>query len=308
MLLLHDLNLSESECIEVMSTSFKTIALIGKHKNPDIAAPLLQLGRYLEARNLGVVLDQLTATHIAGHHFPVLTMDEIGVRADLAIVIGGDGTMLHIARKLALFDIPLVGINQGRLGFLTDLSVCTMLQSIDAILDGQYVTERRMLLHASVMRGMESVYSSLAFNDVAISRGMSGSVIELEVQINGEYVCSLRADGLILATPTGSTAYALSAGGPILHPGIDLIALVPVSPHTLSNRPVVVGPDAVVEVLMNRTVEARVHADNHSHFDLQVNDRIIIQRSLPHKVRLLHPAGHSYYRMLREKLGWSGFP
>jgi NAD+ kinase len=252
------------------------------------------------------VLDTLTASHIPEKKYPNMTLDEISSKADLAIVLGGDGTMLNIARRLAPFDVPLVGINQGRLGFLTDLSIETMLETLDSIFNGNFVTERRMLLSAAVIRGKDSMFSALAFNDVAVNRGIGGGMIEFEVHIDGEYVYSLRSDGLIIATPTGSTAYALSCGGPILHPRLDLIALVPVSPHTLSNRPIVVGPDATVEVLMHRAEGARIHSDSHSHFDLDESDKVVICRS-PYTVRLLHSSSHSYYRMLREKLGWSGF-
>ena len=290
----------------VMNSLFKTIALIGKYKNPEIMAPLLRLGKFLESRNLIVVLDSLTASNIPEKKYPILTLDEIGVKVDLAIVLGGDGTMLNIARRLAPFDVPLVGINQGRLGFLTDLSIETMLETLSSIFEGNYVTERRMLLSAEVIRGKDSLFSALAFNDVAVNRGNGRGMIEFEVHIDGEYVYSLRSDGLIVATPTGSTAYALSCGGPILHPRLDLIALVPVSPHTLSNRPIVVGPEATVEILMHRAKGARIHSDSHSHFNLNKSDKVVIRRS-PHTARLLHSSSHSYYRMLREKLGWSGF-
>lgn len=290
-----------------MRSPFKTIALIGKHRNPEIVTPLLRLGRYLRSRNLKVALDHLTASHVEEKGYLVMTMEEVGVNADLAIVIGGDGTMLNIARKLAPFDVPLVGINQGRLGFLTDLSIDTMLETLGSMLDGHYVAERRMLLCVEVVRDEAGTFSALALNDVAVNRGVGGNMIEFEVRIDDEYVYSLRSDGLIVATPTGSTAYALSAGGPILHPSLDLIALVPVSPHTLSNRPIVVGPDAVVEILMHRTAVARVHSDSHSHFDLQEHDKVLVRRS-PHEATLLHSSDHSYYRMLREKLGWSGLP
>jgi NAD+ kinase len=253
-----------------------------------------------------VVLDSLTASNIPEKKYPILTLDEIGVKVDLAIVLGGDGTMLNIARRLAPFDVPLVGINQGRLGFLTDLSTETMLETLSSIFEGNYVTERRMLLSAEVIRGKDSSFSALAFNDVAVNRGNGRGMIEFEVHIDGEYVYSLRSDGLIISTPTGSTAYALSCGGPILHPRLDLISLVPVSPHTLSNRPIVVGPEATVEILMNRAEGARIHSDSHSHFNLNKSDKVVIRRS-PHTARLLHSSSHSYYRMLREKLGWSGF-
>ena len=297
----------EASLFPAMTFPFHTIALIGKHKNPEIIAPLLRLAQYLEGRNLEVVLDCLTAGSMDEKKYIAMTMEDIGAQADLAIVLGGDGTMLNIARKLAPFDVPLVGVNQGRLGFLTDLSIDTMLETLDSMLDGKYVEERRMLLRVEVLRDETTAFSALALNDVAVNRGVGGNMIEFEVRINGEYVYSLRSDGLIIATPTGSTAYALSSGGPILHPSLDLIALVPVSPHTLSNRPIVVGPDALVEILMHRTAVARVHSDSHSHLDLQENDRIMVRRS-PHEVTLLHASDHSYYRMLREKLGWSGLP
>ena len=290
-----------------MSSRFKTIALIGKYKNPDILEPLLRLGQYLQSRGVEVVLDCLTASNVPDSGYRAMAMEEIGSRANLAIVLGGDGTLLNIARKLAPFGVPLVGVNQGRLGFLTDLSIDTMEKTLGSMLDGQYIAERRMLLCAEVFRDNNAMFDALALNDVAVSRGIGGNMIEFEVRINGEYVYSLRSDGLIVATPTGSTAYALSSGGPILHPSLDLIALVPVSPHTLSNRPIIVGPDAVVEILMHRTAVALVHSDSHSHFDLLENDRVVVQRS-PHTVTLLHPSNHSYYRMLREKLGWSGLP
>lgn len=289
------------------SSRFKTVALIGKYKNPDIIPPLLRLGRYLRGRDVEVILDCLTASNVVDNEWPVMDLEEIGTQVDLAVVLGGDGTMLNIARKLAPHNIPLVGVNQGRLGFLTDLSIENMVETLGAMLDGQYIEERRMLLCGEVSRENSVLFSALALNDVAVSRGIGGNMIEFEVRINGEYVYSLRSDGLIVATPTGSTAYALSSGGPILHPSLELIALVPVSPHTLSNRPIIVGPDAIVEILMHRTSVARVHSDSHSHFDLQEYDNVIVRRS-PYRATLLHPSDHSYYRVLREKLGWSGLP
>lgn len=290
-----------------MSASFKTIALVGKYKSPEITEPLLSLGRFLKSRSVEVLLDKLTAAHVAGNDYPVLTLEEIGARAQLAIVLGGDGTMLNIARTLAPHKVPLVGINQGRLGFLTDISTEIMLETIGAMLDGQYVTEERMLLSAEVVSGETKVFSALALNDVVVHRGVKGSMIEFEVRVDGQYVYTQRSDGLIVATPTGSTAYALSAGGPILHPGLNLIALVPVCPHALSNRPIVLGADSTVEILMHRTADARAHFDSHSHFDLRENDNVIVRRA-PYGIRLLHPVGHSYFHMLREKLHWSEHP
>ena len=290
-----------------MNSPFTFIALIGKHKNPEIAMPLLNLAEYLSKKNYEVLLDGFTASQIGSDKYSVLSLEEIGEKADLAVVMGGDGTMLNIARMLVSYDVPLIGINQGRLGFLTDLSADTMFETLDEMLAGQYTTERRMLLYAEVIRNAESVFGSLAFNDVVLYRGLSSGMIEFEVKVDNEYVNTLRADGLIVATPTGSTAYALSSGGPILHPSLDLVALVPICPHTLSNRPIVIGPDASVQIQLQSSVNVRINCDSHSCFDLEQTDNIVVRR-FPKTVRLLHSINHSYYRTLREKLGWSEFP
>jgi NAD+ kinase len=287
-----------------MKTSFKTVALIGKYKSPEIAEPLLKLAKYLEQRQVKVLIDRLTASHIGDSKYPVLLLEELGRKADLAIVIGGDGTMLNIARTLAPYDVPLVGINQGRLGFLTDISVDTMFETIGAILDGQSVTEDRMLLQSEIFSGNERVFEVLAFNDVVVSKGIKGSMVEFEVRIDGEFIYTQRSDGLIVATPTGSTAYALSSGGPIVHPSLSVIALVPVCPHTLSNRPIVISSDCTVEITIRSADDPRAHFDSHSRVDLKEGDRIVVRR-YSHTISLLHPVGHSYYAMLREKLNWN---
>ena len=287
-----------------MTTHFKTIALIGKYKTLEIAEPLLALADFLAERGLDVIVDDLTAAHLARHPYKEMALSEMGGKVDLAIVLGGDGTLLNVARTLAPFNIPLVGVNQGRLGFLTDISLDTMRKTIDAMLIGKYVTEERMLLSTSVSREERHVFDSLAFNDVVIHRGNNSSMVECEVRIDGEYLYNQRADGLIVTTPTGSTAYALSAGGPILHPSLDLIALVPVAPHSLSNRPIVLRGESRIEILMHRSEEARVRFDGHTHFDLQSNDKVRVTRFIE-PVRLLHPVGHSYYHTLREKLLWN---
>jgi NAD+ kinase len=290
-----------------MEPRFRHIALIGKHKSPEIAAPLLELAAFLARRGVEVVIDPVTAEHVTDHRRPVLTLEQIGRRADLAIVIGGDGTMLNIARVLAPFDTPLVGVNMGRLGFLTDVSVGTMLETIGAMLEGGYVVEPRMLLASAVHRADRRVLDVVALNEVSINKGAHGSLIELEVLIDGQFVYNLRADGLIVTSPTGSTAYALSSGGPILHPSLSVLALVPVCPHTLSNRPIVLPGDSALEIRMLGAVDARAHFDSHSHFDVLPGDRVVITRC-PNMIRLLHPSKHDYYHMLREKLHWSETP
>ena len=287
-----------------MQKSFRTAALIGKYNSPEIAGPLLELGRFLEARGVQVMIDRLTASHVTECRYPVLALEELGARADLAIVLGGDGTMLNIARTFAPYDVALVGVNQGRLGFLTDISLDTMFETIGGILEGQYVTEDRMLLESRIESSGESVFNVLAFNDVVVSKGVKGSMIEFEVLIDGEPIYTQRSDGLIVATPTGSTAYALSSGGPIVHPSLRVMSLVPVCPHTLSNRPIVISGDCTVEIIVHSAHDARAHFDSHSHFELREGDRVISRRSA-HDIRLLHPVGHSYYGMLRQKLHWN---
>ena len=287
-----------------MPIAFKTVALIGRYKSRDVAGPLLELGNFLSSRGCAVLVDDETVDASGVQEFPAATYDDIGQRADLAVVLGGDGSMLSAARALAPFGVPLVGVNQGRLGFLTDISVGNMLHTIGEILDGKYITEERMLLAAQVFRGGVEVFDVRALNDACITKGADGGLIELEVRIDGSFVYLLRADGLIVSTPTGSTAYALSAGGPILHPSLSAFAIVPVCPHTLSNRPIAVSSDVRIEVLMHRCADARVHFDSHSHSRLQEQDRIVVQR-YARSIRLLHPVGHNYFHMLREKLHWS---
>lgn len=289
-----------------MKKAFKTIALIGKYNSPEIAGPLLKLAEFLSKRGIAVMIDPFTGKHIGKSPYPIQELEVMGRKADLAIVLGGDGTMLNIARTFAPFEVALVGVNQGRLGFLTDISLDTMYETFSAILDGEYVTEDRMLLQGEVVRNLDSRHEIdvLAFNDVVVGKGVEGNLVEIEVRIDGEFIYNQRSDGLIAATPTGSTAYALSAGGPIVHPSLSVISLTPVSPHTLSNRPIVVSADRTIEIIVHSDSDARVHFDSHSHCALHQGDRIIVKR-YPHTISLLHPIGHSYYRMLREKLNWN---
>jgi len=233
-----------------------------------------------------------------------LSLDEIARAVDLAIVIGGDGTMLNIARTLAPHGVPLVGVNQGRLGFLTDLTVENMTAEIGAMLEGKFITEERLLLSARVLRDGQEIYNGLAFNEVVVHRSNISSMVEFEVRIDGEYLYNQRADGLIISTPTGSTAYAMSAGGAIIHPGLDVLQLVPVCPHSLSNRPIVVRGSSEIELLMHRTGDICVRYDSHTNVDLQLHDKIIVSRYAK-PACLLHPQGHSYYHTLREKLLWN---
>jgi len=284
--------------------SFKNIAVIGKYATPTIATQVLQLADFLTKQDITVVIDSLTAEHITDNPYRVVTLDKMNDLIELAIVLGGDGTMLNIARTLAPFKIPLVGVNRGRLGFLTDISSNNMEATITNIIKGDFVIEQRILLATRVLRNNAEIFNALAFNDVVIHRGNISNMIELEVYVNGEYLYNQRADGLIIATPTGSTAYALTSGGPILHPSLNLIELVPISSQMLSNRPIVLNGDSVIEIIIDRSANVPVRFDSHTYFDLLKNDKLEIKR-FETPVSLLHPLGHSHFNTLREKLNWS---
>ncbi len=290
-----------------MSPAFRTIALIGKYKSPEIAESLLTLAEFLRSRGIEVLVEEGTADLVGADGFPVASYRSIGERAGLAIVLGGDGSMLAAARQLSESGVPLVGVNQGRLGFMTDLARDTMLDGVADLLDGQFKSEQRFLLDTSVQRGGETVFSTRALNDVVVNKGDLGRMIEFAVSVDGEFIYNQRSDGIIVATPTGSTAYALSANGPILHPAVPGIALVPLCPHALSNRPITVSDASRIEIVVHPPHRARVHADGQEKFELEAGDRIGVVRS-ERSIRLLHPLGYSYFAMLREKLHWSETP
>jgi NAD+ kinase len=290
-----------------MTPAFKTVALIGRYKSRDVAEPLRALGRLLAGHGCTVLLERETAAESGVDEFPVVDFPGIGAQADLAVVLGGDGTMLSAARALASSGVPLVGINQGRLGFMTDIALESMTDGMARILDGQYALEPRTMLTAEVSRADRVILAATALNDVIVTKGGSGRLIELIVRIDGQFVYDLRSDGLIVATPTGSTAYALSANGPILQPDVPAFALVPISPHTLSNRPIAVSDARTVEVTLKHGADARLQCDGQPQLDLVEGDRIAARRS-PDVLHLVHPPGYDYYAMLREKLHWSETP
>jgi NAD+ kinase len=290
-----------------MSAAFRTIALIGKYKSPEIAESLMTLADFLKSRGIEVLVEEGTAALVGGNGYPVAAYASIGKRADLAIVLGGDGSMLTAARQLAESVVPLVGVNQGRLGFMTDLARDSMLDGVADLLDGKFQSEQRFLLDTRVWRDNAIVFETLALNDVVVNKGDLGRMIEFAVSIDGEFIYNQRSDGLIIATPTGSTAYALSANGPILHPAVPGIALVPLCPHALSNRPITVSDSCRIEIVVHPPHRARVHADGQEKFDIEAGDRVCVARS-GRSIRFLHPLGYSYFAMLREKLHWSETP
>jgi NAD+ kinase len=292
----------------VPALAFRRVALIGRYASPDIADPLSRLAAFLAARGHAVVLEAETARHTPLPGYPTAASGTLGNEADVAIVVGGDGTMLSIARQLAPFDVPLIGVNRGRLGFLTDIPLATMEDAVAAILAGRYLEERRTLLEATVHRTAAGAHeTALALNEVVVNRGTSGGMIDCAVEIDGRFVYAMRSDGLIVATPTGSTAYALSAQGPIVDPQVPALLLVPVAPHALTNRPIAVGDAATISITLLRGNDAWAHCDGQAHFQLQEGDRVSIRRAA-HAVRLLHPEGYDHFAMLREKLHWSEPP
>ena len=289
----------------VMPPAFKTVALIGRYNTAEIAESLLGLATLLQQRGCVVLIEKETAANIGGNGFASGDYAAIGAQADLAVVLGGDGSMLSAARHLAAHGVPLVGVNQGRLGFMTDIAFSPMRETIELLLSGQYTIEERTMLEAKVLRGEKEIFSTQALNDIVVNKGATGRMIEFLVHIDGQFVYDLRSDGIIVATPTGSTAYALSSNGPILQPNVPGIALVPVCPHTLSNRPITVSDQCVIEItIKQRAIGASLHFDGQPHSELAVDDKVIVRRAA-HSIRFVHPPGYSYYAMLREKLHWS---
>lgn len=290
-----------------MSLRFQQVALIGKHPTAQGGTPpavLHGIAQTLQAEGCTVTLDELTAEISGVKDWPYESLAGIGKKCDLAVVVGGDGTMLAAARTLAHDGIPLIGINQGRLGFITDIALDDYASTLQAMLHGDYVEHQRSLIDAQVERAGEIIMEATAMNDVVVNRGSSAGLVELRVEIDGHFVANHRADGLIVATPTGSTAYALSAGGPILHPGMGGFVMVPISPHNLSNRPIAL-PDSVhitIEIVAAKEVTANFDMQSIKH--LQPGDRILIQRAKK-SARMLHPRGWSYFDTLRHKLHWN---
>ena len=287
------------------SPMFRTVGLIAKHGDPRTGETLGRLIGLLRARGVDVVLDDESRGAYPGGGLPTVARGELGRRCDLIVVVAGDGTFLGAARSLADQEAPLLGVNLGRLGFLADVMPDEMPVRLNEILDGDFIEERRFLLDVAVERGNRRVFSGLALNEAATHKSNMARLVEFETYIDGHLVNSQRSDGLIVATPTGSTAYALSGGGPILHPSLDAVVLVPICPHTLSSRPIVVGGGSVVEVVLGHGAETSVQlsCDGQTAAELAAGDRIVIRKHRP-DLRLIHPPGHEYYATLRAKLHW----
>ncbi|MDN3545204.1 MAG: NAD kinase [Roseateles asaccharophilus] len=284
-------------------TPFRHAAIVGKHQARGIRPVLEEIAEFVTSQGLDVSLERDTAENTGITDYPALSTEEMGAQCDLAIVVGGDGTMLGFARDMARHGMPLVGINQGRLGFITDISLERFRESLAPILRGDYEGERRAMLEGAVWRDGEVIFEGLALNDVVVSRGATAAMVELKVDVGDEFVANMRADGVIVASPTGSTAYSLSSGGPILHPSIAGWVVVPIASHTLSNRPIVLPDSGEVRLEIVAGRDASVNFDMQSLASLLHGDRITVRRSA-HQVCFLHPKGWSYYATLRRKLRW----
>lgn len=287
-----------------MKSQFRHVALIGKYHAQGSRLALESIAQFLNAQGCDIAIEKDTASNTGLTQFPILDVAGIGAQCDLALVVGGDGTMLGIGRVLAKFGVPLIGINQGRLGFITDIAFDGYQGVLSPMLRGDFEEDRRWMMQAQVVRDGRCVFNATAMNDVVVNRGATSGMVELRVEVDGRFVANQRADGLIIASPTGSTAYALSAGGPLLHPSIAGWVLVPIAPHTLSNRPIVLSDSGEVAIEIVAGRDASANFDMQSLASLMLGDRITVKRS-DYQMRFLHPKGWSYFDTLRKKLHWN---
>jgi NAD+ kinase len=291
---------------------FQRVALVGKYLDPAddgaardaVRATIMKIAQCLTAQGCAVHLEERTAQITEITQFPVLDVPGIGAMCDLCVVAGGDGTMLGVGRQLARFGTPLVGINLGRLGFITDIALDECHSALPLILAGEYEEDLRGLIQGQVWRAERAVFEAYAMNDVVIHRGTGTGMMELQVEVDGHFVADHRADGIIVTTPTGSTAYSLSVGGPLLHPQVPVWMLVPVAPHTLSSRPIVLPAASEITIEIIDSYNAGASFDTQFFAPLRRSDRIVMRRSA-HRVRFLHPRGWNYFDTLRKKLLWN---
>ncbi|WP_439650337.1 NAD kinase [Polynucleobacter kasalickyi] len=286
---------------------FSNVALVGKFQAEGVDRILENVARIILENGFNAYLESETAEQTGLQSIPTIKVDDFAGKIDIVVVIGGDGTLLGLGRRVAGLNIPIIGINMGRLGYMTDIPLNEIEVHLPAMLNGAYELDTRTLLESQVMRDGAPAHQGTALNDVVVNRSSRSGMVELTVEVNGSFMYNQRSDGLIVATPTGSTAYSLSAGGPILHPRLAGIVLAPVSPHALSNRPIVLPDDAFISIEITGGRDVTVHFDMQTLAILQTGDRVTVKKS-PKKVILLHPVGHSEYRTLREKLHWNEYP
>ena len=285
---------------------FKKIALVGKVGSVSIVEHIVHLAEYLHNIGVTVYIDcQKECAEYIDKKFEVGELLSWVDKLDLIIVVGGDGTLLSVARKSVSSRIPIVGINQGKLGFMTDIAADEMINGIENIvLNNNYIVESRSLLLAEVYRLDKIEYVSVALNDVVISRGAIGNMIEFDIGVDGQFVLSQKSDGVIFSTPTGSTAYSLAAGGPILHPNAPVFSVIPICPQSLTNRPLVVSDSSTIEFTLAMENATQIHFDGQECYDLVLNDRVVLKK-YPEMLKLIHPTEYNYFRTLRKKLDWS---
>ncbi len=288
-----------------MNDVINTVGIIGKTNDPIINNTLPRLVDYLLNKEVKIVVNEAAAKLLKHSTVTSGDFNDIGTRCDIAIVVGGDGSFLTAARNLVDYEIPLVGVNEGRLGFLVDILPDHLFERLDEIFNGNFKIEERSLLHAELFRDGERISESNAFNDVILHKWNTVRMIEFDTYINDQFVNSQRSDGLIISTPTGSTAYALSGGGPLIHPSMDAILLVPICPHTLSNRPIVVNGESTIVLDVRECFHdhAQMACDGQINVALQNYDKIVITKKNK-TLRLIHPADHNHFEILRAKLGW----
>ncbi|WP_460803987.1 NAD(+) kinase [Microbulbifer agarilyticus] len=286
-------------------SEFQNIGLIGRTQSDSATLSLKRLMVYLEREGYSVILEKNTANDVVDPVARVSSKEKLGEICDLVIVVGGDGSLLAAARALAKYSVPLLGINRGRLGFLTDITPDEIEEKVGEVLSGKYMAESRFLLEMSVSRGGKPIGKGLALNDVVIHPGEYIRMVEFNLFIDGQFVYAQRSDGLITSTPTGSTAYALSGGGPIMHPKLDAIVLVPINPHTLSSRPIVVEGSSELKLVVTseNTANPIVTCDGHDSVLTEPGDEIRVHKH-PHRMTLVHPLGHNFYETCRSKLNW----
>ncbi len=285
--------------------TFNTIGLIGKYADPSVEDALVSLHEYFLDKNCGVFLDEHTATVFTDHEMEPVTRTQLGKRCDLIIIVGGDGTLLNAARSLVGFGVPLLGINLGHLGFLVDLCAIDVHKALDEIMAGQYIEENRFLLISEIERNGDYFGGGNAFNDVVVHKADVARMIEIETYVDDKFMHSMHSDGLIISTPTGSTAYSLSGGGPILYPSLNVIELVPICPHTMSNRPVVISGESEIDIVVSDhfSTQAQVTYDGQINYSLMPGDHVKIMRH-PKHITILHPKDYDYFNILRAKLRW----
>ncbi|QTF09797.1 NAD(+) kinase [Brenneria izadpanahii] len=288
-----------------MNKPFNCIGIVGHPRHPTALATHEMLYHWLTGKGYSVLIEQQIALELNLKGAQTGSLADIGQKADLAVVVGGDGNMLGAARVLSRYDIQVIGVNRGNLGFLTDLDPDHAQQQLSDVLNGRYISERRFMLEAHICRANQPSSSSTAINEVVLHPGKVAHMIEFEVYIDDSFAFSQRSDGLIISTPTGSTAYSLSGGGPILTPSLDAITLVPMFPHTLSARPLVINSSSSIRLKFSHiTSDLEISCDSQISLPIQEKEEVLIRRS-EYALNLIHPENYNYFNTLSTKLGWS---